>query len=303
MVYRNVEEMLLKLVSKKESPRCFIFHGKNFSEIEKISNEMCLKIFGNENFNLRDKVEFKNFKKTISVSDIRELNIEISKKPEICENKVILIYDSQKMSEEAQNAFLKTLEDCHRNVFIIMLCTNINNILNTIISRCVVIKFKTMEFEEFCVCFENENLDETHLMDLYIQTKGDVHKARSFIKGEFLYELYNFIFKIIEYIISGELLDIFDLVNEISNYKNNIDLFINGFFEIVRDLIVYSSTSNDEFIENRIFKNCILDLSFKINKRILNKIIVELTSFKNKIGMNINLENSCKIMILKIKEE
>ena len=69
MVYRNVEEMLLKLVSKKESPRCFIFHGKNFSEIEKISNEMCLKILGNENFNLRfsederrsPKCFFKNF--------------------------------------------------------------------------------------------------------------------------------------------------------------------------------------------------------------------------------------------------
>ncbi len=303
MIYKNVREMLLKLVSKKESPRCFIFHGKNFSEIEKISKEMCFKILGNNNFNLRDKVEFKNFKNVISVGDIRELNIEINKKPEFCENKVILIYDAQKMSEEAQNAFLKTIEDCYQNVFIFMFCKNINNILNTIVSRCVVIKFRTMEFEEFCSHFENENLNEICLTDLYIQTKGDIYKSKSFKDKEFLYELYNYIFKVIDYIISGELLNIFDLVSEISNYKNNMDEFVDGFFEIVRDLIIYSSTLNFDFIENRIFKSYISDLSFKITKRTLNKIIIELSSFKSKIGMNINLENSYKIMILKIKED
>lgn len=302
MIYKDIEVSLLNLVAKEGCPRSFIFYGKNFLEIEKISKRMCLSILGSDSFNLRDMVEFKTSKKIFSVDDIRELNIEISKKPEICDNKVVLIYDSQKMSVEAQNAFLKTLENCYHNVFIIMLCKDLNNILSTIKSRCLVFKFKTMNFNEFSSHFIDDNLSENILKDLYIQTKGDVYKSKCLLNHEGLYEVYNYILDVIEYIASGDLIDIFKVVEQIENYKNDIDIFINGFFEIIRDLIIYNSTLNDEFIDNRLFKNRILEIHNNVSKNILNKLILELNSFKNRIDTNLNLENSYKIMILKVKE-
>ncbi len=302
MVYENIEVSLLNLVSKQGCPKSFIFYGKNFLEIEKISKRMCLNILGKDSLNLRDMVEFKTSKKIFSVDDIRELNIEISKKPEICNNKVVLIYDSEKMSVEAQNAFLKTLENSYENVFIIMLCKNINNILNTIISRCLVFKFKTMDFNEFSSHFISDNLNENILKDLYIQTKGDVYKSKCFLNQEQLYNLYNYILDVIEYIVFGNLIDVFEIVENIQNYKNDIDILINGFFEIIRDLIIYKTTLNIESIENRIFKDRIIEIHNKVSKSILNKLILELNIFKNRIHTNLNLENSYKIMILKVKE-
>ena len=48
------------------------------------------------------------------------------------------------MSVEAQNAILKTLEDQSKNVFIVLILNDINKILDTIISRCIVINFNSI---------------------------------------------------------------------------------------------------------------------------------------------------------------
>ena len=66
-------------------------------------------------------IEFKVDKKIISVEDIRALNMELIKKPEISKNKVILIYEADKMTDKAQNSFLKSLEDSIENIFIILM--------------------------------------------------------------------------------------------------------------------------------------------------------------------------------------
>ena len=82
-------------------------------------------------------------KASISVDDIREqLNNDIQIKPYSSEHKVYIIPEANKMTEQAQNALLKTIEEPPAYAVIILLTDNLNALLPTIQSRCVTINTK-----------------------------------------------------------------------------------------------------------------------------------------------------------------
>ena len=66
-----------------------------------------------------DIVEFKitKDKKSIGVDEIRSIIEETNKKPYEGDKKVIIIYKADKMTEAAQNAFLKTIEEPPKGYF------------------------------------------------------------------------------------------------------------------------------------------------------------------------------------------
>ena len=61
------------------------------------------------------------------------------------EKKSIYNNDSDKMTEEAQNSLLKTLEEPPEYIIIILITANENKLLNTIKSRCLKISFNNLE--------------------------------------------------------------------------------------------------------------------------------------------------------------
>jgi len=85
---------------------------------------------------------------SIKIEQIRDMNKKILEKPIVAERKVYIINDSEKMTREAQNSLLKTLEEPPEYITIILICSNENMFLNTIKSRCVKIKFDKLKDEE-----------------------------------------------------------------------------------------------------------------------------------------------------------
>ena len=70
---------------------------------------------------------------------------DVFEKPIRSERKVYIINDGEKMTKEAQNSLLKTLEEPPEYVVIILITSNENLLLNTIKSRCAKIKFNRHE--------------------------------------------------------------------------------------------------------------------------------------------------------------
>ena len=82
----------------------------------------------------------------ITVDDIREqINSDIVIKPYACDRKIYIINEAEKMNVQAQNALLKTLEEPPEYAVIIILTTNVDALLPTILSRCVVLNMKPVE--------------------------------------------------------------------------------------------------------------------------------------------------------------
>ena len=85
---------------------------------------------------------------SIKIEQIRYLQRKIQEKPIISNKKVYIVNDADKMTKEAQNCLLKTLEEPPEYSIIILIGSNENAFLNTIKSRCMKLTFQPIASEE-----------------------------------------------------------------------------------------------------------------------------------------------------------
>lgn len=78
---------------------------------------------------------------SIKIAKIREIIYEASLKPYEAKKRVFIINDAEEMTEEAQSAFLRLLEEPPRNHIFILTISNSAGLLPTVLSRCKILKF------------------------------------------------------------------------------------------------------------------------------------------------------------------
>lgn len=113
----------------------------------------------------------------IKVDMVRELSSFLSTKPVISEHKVVIIDSIDDLNINAANALLKTLEEPKPNTYFFLICHQLGRILPTIKSRCRIIKFKPLSFEEFSHIPKLSHLPSEQIEKLYDITGGSVHFA------------------------------------------------------------------------------------------------------------------------------
>ena len=86
---------------------------------------------------------------TISVDDIRrQVNQDIVVKPYASPYKIYIVDEAEKMNPQAQNALLKTMEEPPAYAVILLLTTNADMFLPTILSRCIRLNLKPVANEK-----------------------------------------------------------------------------------------------------------------------------------------------------------
>ena len=95
---------------------------------------------------------------TIGVDDIRtQINNDIVIKPYSSRYKVYIVDEAEKMNQQAQNALLKTIEEPPAYAVILLLTTNADSFLPTILSRCITLNLKVVK----------EDVIKSYLMKTY----------------------------------------------------------------------------------------------------------------------------------------
>lgn len=84
----------------------------------------------------------------IRISQIRELRRTLSYSNSLPGRKFVVIFNAEDMRVEAQNAFLKTLEEPRKDVTFILLTLHKDALLPTILSRCQILFFPPLPREE-----------------------------------------------------------------------------------------------------------------------------------------------------------
>jgi len=113
----------------------------------------------------------------IKIDEIRSITEKVIEKPIVSEKKVYIINNCDKMTKEAQNCLLKTLEEPPEFAIIILISSNENLILNTIKSRCMTIKFKNIEDKELLDYAKNVLEYDTVSENLLKSFDGSIGKA------------------------------------------------------------------------------------------------------------------------------
>ena len=105
-------------------------------------------------------IESKNIK-SIGIEDIKHLQKEMIFNPYIESVQIALIFDAQKLTTEAQNSFLKTLEESSNSTAYILITDSEKNLLQTIVSRSSRVYTKETNIER-----ETQNIPEILKLDL-----------------------------------------------------------------------------------------------------------------------------------------
>lgn len=124
-----------------------------YSEKEEPEDSLSLRIEKEEHPDLIfvDYQEKENGEKksSISIDQIRqEVKGTVDISPKEGQYKVYVLCHSDKMTVEAQNALLKTLEEAPKHVIMILLCENENKLLDTVLSRVVRVYVGDMPIEK-----------------------------------------------------------------------------------------------------------------------------------------------------------
>ena len=97
----------------------------------------------------------------IKIEQIRNVKNFLNQKSIESEKKIVLIVDAHLLNEAASNCLLKTLEEPSNGIFI-LLTSKFNLLLDTITSRCQLIRFKSFSSKKLNY-FLQKNLDPSRL--------------------------------------------------------------------------------------------------------------------------------------------
>lgn len=117
--------------------------------------------------------------KTIKIEQIRYLQEKIAEKPVTSDKKVYVIENSDKMTREAANALLKTLEEPPSYAILILITANESKLLVTIKSRCTKIAFQSLSEEEIKTYLKSQDNGQNFNMtnNMIKQCQGSIGRA------------------------------------------------------------------------------------------------------------------------------
>jgi len=192
-------------------------------------------------------------KSSIRIEQIREMRKEIGLKPFKNRKKVYIIDKAEKMTLEASNCLLKTIEEPPYYAIIILICSKIDPILPTIVSRCQMVNFgliSSYKIKEFLLN-KNKNLEKEKAEIISKLAQGSIERALKLLSGK-------------EYFIRRE--EVLDYLSVISPGKYGDDIFakvekmvseidrIEEILEMIklwyRDILIIKNTGDQKYIAN-----------------------------------------------------
>jgi len=243
-------------------------------------------------------------KVSIGVDDIRlQINQDIDIKPYEGSRKIYLIPDAERMTEQAQNALLKTIEEPPEYALVLLLTDNIYRLLPTIRSRCVCIPFKPASPD----IVKNYLIEKYHIPDYLAGegarfSQGNIGRAVRYVMNEEFLEVKEEVLHLLRYIDDLTVHEIVGAVKKLAAHKGEISDYIDLMLLWYRDVLMLKVTNNPNLI---IYRNELKWLKAQAGTRSyenIEMIIEAMETAKMRIRANVNFETTIELMALKFKD-
>ena len=299
---RFAKKYLSNSIKSNMISHAYMFEGPSGVGKNTMARELATTLLEMENlFNSPDYIEITPDGNSIKIAQIRKLQSDILVKP-YKSYKIYVIDEAKKMTVEAQNALLKTLEEPPKYAIIILITNNKESLLDTIKSRCEIIKFTPIPLVEVADYLTQTGVDKNRASLLANFSRGSMQKAIELSESEDFHIMRDEVQKYVETFLTGSMLDIMDIQSSIEKYKDNItnvlDLLVNYF----RDIMMVKENVDSSMIINLDRLVFIKNMSTKITYSQLSKIIDIIEETKNKLRSNCNFNISIQVMTLNIYE-
>lgn len=305
--HENIKLQIINSINAGTFSHAHIFSGEDGIGKSLVAKAAALKLLKKEKCRqYADIIEYhmqKN-KKSIGIGDIRELLDEINKRPVEGDEKVIIIYEAQNMTVEAQNSFLKTIEEPPEGIYMMLLCDNLESMLDTVKSRCQVYKFYRLNSEDMDRFLQKNflNINKEKLKAVTAFSDGIPGRAESFIKDESLAEIRDMVEEILLNIDKKSKCEILKYESFLLKYKAQWQEVFTWFLSYIRDVLIYKETGKIKLIMNIDKFEGIKDISESLSFSKLNGFIDIIRNSKRKLENNVNPGLVFDFMLLNMQE-
>jgi len=214
----------------------------------------------------------------IQINQIRDLSWRLSLKPIKAKLKAVIIDEAHSMTPEAQNCFLKTLEEPKGNTILILITEKPNFLLPTIVSRCQIIKFYPVKKDEIERYLKNqEGLSEGEIEEILEIAQGRPGRAVELAFAKEKFEFYKKRTKELAKIFNSNLSSRFQYAKEIST-KENLQEILEIWLNYFRNIFIKNcSTPSAKHLGNilqQIQRTIYLISTTNINPRLALEILM-----------------------------
>lgn len=242
-------------------------------------------------------------KASIGVDDIRlQINNDIGVKPYAGQHKIYILDEAEKMTEQAQNALLKTIEEPPEYAVIILLTNNLNAFLPTILSRCVLLNFKAVGKEDI----RHYLMEQAKIPDYQAEisatfSSGNLGKAIKYASSESFMQLKSDVIHLMQHMNDIDISQIADAVRYLADNKTQIDDCFDLMMLWYRDVLMFKATNDVNHLiykeEVQAIKSQAKVLSFDRLNRIMNSF----STVKSRLKANVNFDVAIELLLINMQ--
>ncbi len=241
---------------------------------------------------------------SIGVEDIRgQINNDMGIKPYYGPKKIYIIKDAQKMTVQAQNALLKTLEEPPAYGVILLLTTNAEALLPTILSRCVILHMRPAEDKKIVdYLMKQLQVPDYKASVCAAFARGNVGKAKALAENEDFEHIKEEAVSLLKYIQDMEISEIVAAVKKISDFKLDVNNYLDIIAVWFRDILLFKATKD---VNSLIFKEEIQYIKRTADRSSyegIENVIEAIDKAQTRLSANVNFDLTMELLFLTIKE-
>lgn len=243
---------------------------------------------------------------SIKIKQIRELISEVAKKPFENGYKIVILEDAEKMTQDAQDAFLKTLEEPPERTVFILLVENQYSLLPTIVSRCQVFPIKPVSRTEVEYFLKRHCQKPEDLIKLASAcSNGIIGRAVQILQDEVYLKKRNGFVQIADLMLRGSGREASGISAETVDTRQDAEELLSFLLGWLRDIAVYRELGEDRAAELLINLDKLENIRYHSNfltESKLNSIMDIMKKTKSYINHNVSIKNSIDGMLLNVSE-
>ena len=224
-------------------------------------------------------------------------------KPYSSKYKVYIIDEAEKMTVQAQNALLKTIEEPPEYAVILFLTNTLDVLLQTVRSRCIIMNLRSVDtklIQQYLM--QKYQLPDYQARVCAAYAQGNVGKAIMMATSEHFREMQDFFLRLLKRVDDMEVYEIVAAIHDMTTYKMDIRDLIDLMMVWYRDVLILKAT---EDINQLVFQDEHKYLQKKATTSSyegLNNIMEALEKAKVRLNANVNFDITMEMLLLTIKE-
>ena len=241
-------------------------------------------------------------KNTIGIDDVREQIMEqVYIKPFLAEKKFFIIEDGDDLTPGAQNGLLKVLEEPPDYVVFILLVSKAGNLLDTVLSRSVVLTFLPLSCEEVCSCLRKSGgHTEEEVLFAAKFSQGIVGRAEAILQSETFAEIYRQTLKYMQ-ALAADRASATDFEKYLQEQRDQIKLVVDFMLVWVRDcLLIKCNLESMVLCRDHLFE--LRAFCAKVTKKTLVRAMDSILQYQKKLSQNASFNAASLEMLLSIRE-